>query len=224
MKLRRTPALVTAGLTVVLAAATGTANAVVKHSAQQRIEEKAACRLQADGAVSAELTDSFAGLRSLTGDVGAVHVSARGVHRADTEMDVEADLYDVTTDGAVGGGRATARVSYGTLQKRLASTEAGMKVGGDANGLTLTGSVGDLGLPVTVHTRLATTATSLTLTPTTVSVLGRDLPVDTLGSLPVAGASWTGSPNGSPPGPSTSTICRREPVSPPPGRPPRDWS
>lgn len=62
-----------------------------------------------------------------------------------------------------------------------------MKVGGDANGLTLTGSVGDLGLPVTVHTRLATTATSLTLTPTTVSVLGRDLPVDTLGSLPVAG-------------------------------------
>ncbi|MCY0918495.1 MULTISPECIES: LmeA family phospholipid-binding protein [unclassified Streptomyces] len=187
MKLRRTPVLVTAGLTVVLAAATGTANAVVKHSAQQRIEEKAACRLQADGAVSAELTDSFAGLRSLTGDVGAVHVSARGVHRADTEMDVEADLYDVTTDGAVGGGRATARVSYGTLQKRLASTEAGMKVGGDANGLTLTGSVGDLGLPVTVHTRLATTATSLTLTPTTVSVLGRDLPVDTLGSLPVAG-------------------------------------
>lgn len=198
MKLRRTPLLVTAGIATALAAALGITDVVVAGSAQDRIARAAGCRLEASGPVSAELTGTFAGLRALTGEVGSLHLAAQGVHRADTEMSVEADLYDVTRDGAVGGGRATATIPYSSLQKRLAdsarsgeedsadSAVADMKVGGDANGLTLTGTVGRLGLPVTVRASTSTTANSLTITPTTVTVLGREVPIASLSGLPGA--------------------------------------
>ncbi|MGW6685307.1 LmeA family phospholipid-binding protein [Streptomyces sp. NPDC054961] len=194
MKLRRTPVLVTAGIATALAVALCTTDVVVAHSAQDRIARAAGCRLQADGPVSAELTGTFAGLRALTGEVGSLHLAAQGVRRADTEMSVEADLHDVTRDGAVGGGRATATIPYGSLQKHLADSApagdadaaADMKVGGDAKGLTLTGTVGRLGLPVTVRASTSTTANSLTITPTTVTVLGRELPIASLSGLPGA--------------------------------------
>ncbi|CAM5661384.1 hypothetical protein SAVIM338S_06782 [Streptomyces avidinii] len=192
MKFRRTPVLAAAGLATVLAAALGTTDVVVARSAQDRIARAAGCRLEAGGPVSAELTGAFAGLRALTGEVGSLHLAARGVRRADTEMDVEADLHDVTRDGAVGGGRATATIPYTSLQKRLddsaradgEDSAEGMKVGGDAKGLTLTGTVGRLGLPVTVRASTSTTANSLTITPTTVTVLGRELPIASLSGLP----------------------------------------
>ncbi|WP_328302949.1 DUF2993 domain-containing protein [Streptomyces sp. NBC_00435] len=191
MKLRRTPVLVTAGIATTLAAVF-IADVVVEHTAQDRIARAAGCRLQARGPVTAELTGTFAGLRALTGQVGSVQLAAEGVHRADTDMDVRAELYDVTRDGGMSGGRATATIPYSSLQKRLADSgqdtggAEGMKVGGDAKGLTLTGTVGGLGLPVTVHASTSTTATSLTITPTTVTVLGRELPIATLSGLPGA--------------------------------------
>lgn len=189
-KLRRTPVLVAAGIVASLAAAVCITDSVVAHSAQDRIARAAGCRLRADGPVTAELGGAFAGLRALSGEVGSLHLEARGVHRSDTDMKVEADLYDVTRDGGVGGGRATATVAYGELQKRLAASgqggeaASGLKVGADSKGLTFTGTVGGLGLPVTVHASTSTTANSVTVTPTTVSVMGRDMSVGSLKALP----------------------------------------
>lgn len=191
MKLRRTPVLVTAGMAAALAGVF-VADVAVEHTAQNRIARAADCRLQARGPVTAELSGAFAGLRALTGQVGSVHLAAEGVRRADTDMDIEAELYDVTREGGISGGRATATIPYEALQKRLAdSGEAaagaeGLTVGGDAKGLTLTGTVGGLGLPVTVHASTSTTATGLTITPTTVTVLGRELPIATVSGLPGA--------------------------------------
>ncbi|MCJ0874337.1 DUF2993 domain-containing protein [Streptomyces sp. AP-93] len=193
MKLRRTPVLATAGLAAALAGVF-VADVAVEHTAQGRIARAAGCRLQARGPVTAELSGTFAGLRTLTGRLGSVHLAADGVRRADadTDMDIKADLYDVTRDGGISGGRATATIPYEALQKRLAdSGEAaagadGLTVGGDAKGLTLTGTVGGLGLPVTVHASTSATAAGLTITPTTVTVLGRELPIATVSALPGA--------------------------------------
>ncbi|MFF3209164.1 DUF2993 domain-containing protein [Streptomyces sp. NPDC002886] len=194
MKLRRTPALVAAGIATALIGAFA-ADLAVEHTAQDRIARAAGCRLQARGPVTAELSGTFAGLRALTGQVGSVHLAAEDVRRAgmDMDVDVKADLYDVTRDGGMSGGRATVTIPYEALQKRLAdSGEAtagieGLKVGGDAKGLTLTGTVGGLGLPVTVHASTDTTASGLTITPNTVTVLGRELPIATVRGLPGAG-------------------------------------
>lgn len=191
MKLRRTPVLATAGAAVALAGVF-VADVAVEHTAQDRIARAAGCRLQARGPVTAELSGTFAGLRALTGRLDSVHLAAEGVRRADTDMDIKADLYDVTRDGGISGGRATATIPYEALQKRLAdSGEAaagaeGLTVGGDAKGLTLTGTVGRLGLPVTVHASTSTTATGVTITPTTVTALGRELPIATVSGLPGA--------------------------------------
>lgn len=191
MKLRRTPVLVTAGVATALAAVF-VADTVVEQTARDRIARAAGCRLEARGPVTAELSGAFAGLRALTGQVGSVHLAARGVHRADTDMDIKADLYDVTRDGGMSGGRATATIPYEALQKRLADSgetaagTEGLTVGGDAKGLTLTGTVGGLGLPITVHASTSATATGLTITPTTVTVLGRELPIATVSGLPGA--------------------------------------
>ncbi|MFE4635363.1 DUF2993 domain-containing protein [Streptomyces sp. NPDC056773] len=194
MKLRRTPVLAAAGTAIALAGVF-VADIAVAQTAQDRIARAAGCRLEARGPVTAELSGAFAGLRALTGQVGSVHLAAEDVRRAgtDLDMDVKADLYDVTRDGGISGGRATATIPYEALQKRLAdSGEAaadaeGLTVGGDAKGLTLTGTVGGLGLPVTVHASTSTTATGLTITPTTVTVLGRELPIATVSGLPGAG-------------------------------------
>lgn len=191
MKLRRTPALIAAG-TVTALVGVFVADVAVEHTAQDRIARAAGCRLQARGPVTAELSGAFAGLRALTGQVGSVHLAAEGVRRADTDMDIKAELHDVTRDGGISGGRATATIPYEALQKRLAASgEAasgadGLTVGGDAKGLTLTGTVGGLGLPVTVHASTSATAAGLTITPTTVTVLGRELPIATVSGLPGA--------------------------------------
>ncbi|MFI5980104.1 LmeA family phospholipid-binding protein [Streptomyces sp. NPDC051555] len=185
---RPVPVLIAVGLT--LTAAGAVTDLTVEHIARQRIEQAAACRLSPAGTVTADLLDPLAGLRSLTGDLGTVRVEARRVRHADTEMDVRADLRDVTTDGATSGGTATASVPYAALQKRLADAAPGMTVGGDGNGLTLTGRAGTgaLSLPVTVHAGVTATADSLTVTPTTVTVLGRTMPIDALAGLPGASA------------------------------------
>ncbi|MFJ5614029.1 LmeA family phospholipid-binding protein [Streptomyces sp. NPDC093221] len=187
---RRRRLVVTA---VVAALLTGAATAVdlaVEHTARGRIAEAVACRLKPTGPVTAELTSAFAGLRVLTGNLGSAHIAADGVRRGDTEVNVAVDLHDVSTDGTTSGGTATATIAYAELQKRLAARDgkvAGLAVGGDGGGLVLTGSIGGLRLPITVHTRVTTGKDGLTVTPTTVRVLGRDVAVADLASLPGGG-------------------------------------
>ncbi|WP_188281346.1 LmeA family phospholipid-binding protein [Streptomyces sp. CBMA29] len=187
---RRRPLVVTAAVAALLA---GTATAVdlaVEHTARGRIAEAVACRLKPSGPVTAELTSAFAGLRVLTGNLGSAHIAADGVRRDGTEVKVTVDLHDVSTDGTTSGGTATATIAYAELQKRLAARDgkvAGLTVGGEGGGLVLTGGIGGLRLPVTVHTRVTTGKDSLTVTPTTVRVLGRDVAVADLASMPGGG-------------------------------------
>ncbi|MER5872865.1 LmeA family phospholipid-binding protein [Streptomyces sp. NPDC002044] len=195
---RKTLVITAACLAAAVVAATAT-DLVVRGRVEERVVSAASCRLGATGPVTAELDSSFAGLRALTGSVGTVRVKAEGVRRQGTEMAVEAVLEDVTRDGAGAGGTAEATVPYSGLQDRLGGdgagsgggdgdAAAGMTVGSDGKNLVLSGSAGGLGLPVTVKTTLSTTADSLTVTPATIGVFGRDIPVDRVSSLPGASA------------------------------------
>ncbi|MCY0943249.1 LmeA family phospholipid-binding protein [Streptomyces antarcticus] len=197
MKPRRKTLVITAACLVAATVAATATDLVVRSRVEERVVSAASCRLHARGPVTAELDSSFAGLRALTGSVGTVRVKAEGVRRQGTEMDVEAVLEDVTRDGAGAGGTAEATVPYSGLQNRLGGggegsgggdAAAGMTVGSDGKNLVLSGSAGDLGLPVTVRTTLSTTADSLTVTPATIGVFGRDIPVDRVSSLPGASA------------------------------------
>ncbi|WP_335983437.1 LmeA family phospholipid-binding protein [Streptomyces sp. CA2R106] len=186
-------ALVSAVSAAVIAGAAGATDLVVEHVAEQRVVKAATCKLKPTGSVSADLEGSFAGFHALTGDLGTVRVDADGVKRQGASVDVRAVLKDVTRQGGTGGGSAAVTVPYSELHKRLASGSGagsaglgGMTVGSDGSALTLTGSAGQLGLPVTVETSLTTAANSLTITPTSVGVLGRDIPVGQLGSAPMA--------------------------------------
>ncbi|MGW1893648.1 hypothetical protein ACWCP6_25865 [Streptomyces sp. NPDC002004] len=184
MKIRRTPA-VSAAVVLAAALAAVVGNLALEHTAEDHIVSAADCRLHHPGHVSADLTATFAGLKGLTGDLGTVHIDAEGVHRDGTDVDVSADLHDVTTGGTTGGGTADVTVPYTELRKRLGDS-SGMTVTKDDTGLVLTGTAGSLGLPVTVHTRITHTADSVTVTPTTVAVLGREVPVGTLASMSAA--------------------------------------
>ncbi|MFD3938942.1 LmeA family phospholipid-binding protein [Streptomyces sp. NPDC058611] len=189
---RRKTLVITAACLAAAAVAATATDLVVRGRVEERVVSAASCRLHATGAVTAELDSAFAGLRALTGSVGTVRVKAQGVRRQGTDVDVEAVLKDVTRDGAGAGGTAEATVPYSGLQDRLGGeaggAAAGMTVGSDGQNLVLSGSAGDLGLPVTVKTTLSTTADSLTVTPATIGVFGRDIPVDRVSSLPAASA------------------------------------
>ncbi|MEU6276219.1 hypothetical protein ABZ871_27970 [Streptomyces populi] len=188
MNRRRRYAITAVCLTAVVAAAV-TTDLVVEHKVRGRVAETAACRLGATKGVRVDLDDTLAGLRALTGTVGAVHVSAEGVRREGTEMDVDAHLRDVSTGGATSGGTATATVAYDALDRSagVRGGADGLRTGTDGTRLTLTGAAGATGLPVTVATTLSTTSHSLTITPASVLVLGREVPVSQLSALPGAG-------------------------------------
>lgn len=156
---------------------------VLEHVARTRIAEAASCRLRPVGTVRAGLSGSLAGLRLLTGRVGTVHIEADDVRRQGMDIAVAADLRDVTTKGAMSGGTATATVPYADLRSRMGSAAAGLRPSGDGRGgLLLTGTAAGLPLPVTVRTRITTTADAVTVTPLDVSVLGTDFPVAALAS------------------------------------------
>ncbi|MFD3326928.1 LmeA family phospholipid-binding protein [Streptomyces sp. NPDC058701] len=188
---RKTLAITAACLAATAVAATAT-DLVVRDRVEERVVSAASCRLHATGAVTAELDSTFAGLRALAGSVGTVRVKAEGVRRQGTDVNVEAVLKDVTRDGAGAGGTAEATVPYSALRERLGGeaggAAAGMTVGSDGRNLVLSGSAGDLGLPVTVKTTLSTTPDTLTVTPASIGVFGRDIPVDRVSSLPGASA------------------------------------
>jgi hypothetical protein len=180
---RRSAVVTVIGLTAVFGAAAAT-NLIVEHKVRQRAVETARCHLDATK-ITAELGDPLAGLRALTGSVGAVHITAEGVRRQGTELTVDAHLHDVSTSGHMSGGTATATAAYDELGASIPGAVSGMKAGTDGTHLTLTGSAGG-GIPVTVVTDLSTTSGSLTITPASVSVLGQRMPVEELSSLPGA--------------------------------------
>ncbi|QTD96662.1 DUF2993 domain-containing protein [Streptomyces cyanogenus] len=176
--------IVLAAIAATLALLTGATDLLVEHRTEGRIVTRAAHRLRPDGSVRADLTTPLAGLRTLGGEVGDVEVSAKGVHRQHAVLDVTVHLKDVTTNGDSAGGTATATVGYDQVSRRLGAMGNGLTADGQDGDLILSGNVGRLGLPVAVRATLSTTAHAFTITPTTVSVLGRSVAVDDLAELP----------------------------------------
>ncbi|KIE28552.1 hypothetical protein LK08_02550 [Streptomyces sp. MUSC 125] len=183
---RRNRIRVLAAITAALAALTGATDLLVEHRAEERIVTQASRRLKPEGTVRADLTTPLAGLRTLGGEVGDVEVSAKGVRRQHAVMDVSVRLKDVTTDGNSAGGTGTATIGYDQVTRRLGALGNGLTAAAQGGDLTLSGSVGRLGLPVTVRAKLTTTPDTFTITPTTVNVLGRTMAVDDIAALPAA--------------------------------------
>ncbi|MGW4564427.1 hypothetical protein ACWEN3_19095 [Streptomyces sp. NPDC004561] len=183
---RRRTRVVLAATAVTLALLTCATDLLVEHRTEERVVARASRRLGPHGPVHAELTTPLAGLRTLGGEVGDVEVSAEGVHRQHAVMDVTVRLKDVTTNGDSAGGTGTATVGYDQVTRRLGALGGGLTAGGQVGDLILAGSVGRLGLPVTVRAEVSTTAHAFTVTPVTVSVLGRSTAVGDLAALPAA--------------------------------------
>ncbi|MET8446839.1 LmeA family phospholipid-binding protein [Streptomyces sp. NPDC005209] len=186
MNRRRKIVVLVAGAAALAVAAVCATDLVVEHQAEQRVADVASCRLKPEGPVRADLTTPLAGLRALGGDVGDVTVKARRVRHEDVLMDIDVSLKDVTTDGASGGGTATATIGYDQLNHGLGTLGDGLTPSGRGGDLILGGTVGQLGLPVTVRATVSAHADRVTVTPTTVTVLGRSVAVDDLTALPAA--------------------------------------
>ncbi|MFD9306478.1 DUF2993 domain-containing protein [Streptomyces sp. NPDC060048] len=165
-------------------AAAAAADVYVEGEIERRVSEAVACRLDTAGGVDVELEGALAGLGALTGTVGTVRVTAEGVHHQGADVDFAATLRGVSTDGRTEGGSATATVAYKQLAARMGEEGQGVELGSDGSRLTVTGGAG--GLPVTVVADLSTTANTVTITPATVSLLGRQVPVGALSSFPGA--------------------------------------
>ncbi|MFA7759128.1 LmeA family phospholipid-binding protein [Streptomyces sp. NRRL B-2790] len=175
-----------AAVTAALAGLVCATDLLVEHRTEGRVAARASHRLNPRGPVHVDLTTPLAGLRTLGGEVGDVDVSAQGVRHQDTTVDVSVSLKDVTTDGDSAGGTATATVGYDQVTRRLDALGDGLTADADGGDLMLHGSVGRLGLPVTVRAKVSTTSHTLTVTPTTLDILGRSTAVDDLASLPAA--------------------------------------
>jgi hypothetical protein len=173
-------------ITAALAALVCATDLLVEHRTEERIAAQASQRLKPEGSVHADLTDPLAGLRALGGQVGDVEVSAKGVRRQQAVMDVTVRLDDVTTDGDSAGGSGTATVGYDQVTRRLGVLGDGLTAGAQNGSLVLSGSVGRLGLPVTVRAEVSTASNAITVTPTAVDVLGRSMAVHDLDALPAA--------------------------------------
>ncbi|MER6128657.1 DUF2993 domain-containing protein [Streptomyces sp. NPDC001795] len=183
---RRNKNRILVAITAALAALVCATDLLVEHRTEERIAAQASRRLKPEGPVHIDLTTPLAGLRTLGGEVGDIEVSAKGVRRQHAVMDVTVRLKDVTTDGDSAGGTGTATVGYDQVTRRLGSLGDGLTAGGRNGDLILSGSVGSLGLPVTVRAKVSTTPDAFTVTPTTVSVLGRSMAVDDLAGLSAA--------------------------------------
>ncbi|NSC25401.1 DUF2993 domain-containing protein [Streptomyces albus subsp. chlorinus] len=183
MKTRRVLVVSTAALAAVVAAGGG-ANAVIEHKAQERAADEARSQLGTASGVRAELTDPLAGLKTLTGRVGTVRIRADRVERAGTSFAVDAALHGVSTDGNATSGSATVTVGYDELAERLPEPVRGMKPGTDGKHLTLSGTVGGTGIPLTVLNKVSAAPEGLRVAPEGVRVMGQDVRMSTLTSLP----------------------------------------
>ena len=184
--IRRRHKLVAALAAAVTLGATGT-DLAIEHVADQRMARAISCRLKPAGPVRAQFLDPVAGLAALTGTLGTAQIDADGIHRAGTDLDLRLVLHDVTTKGTYSSGTATATIPYASLQQRLSQgKDSALTLGTDGTGLTLTTTAGQLGLPITIHTALSVTAHALTITPTTITLMGQQLAVTALAHLPDA--------------------------------------
>ncbi|MFF9607802.1 LmeA family phospholipid-binding protein [Streptomyces sp. NPDC014684] len=181
---RLTAAIVALALPLTLAAGT---NAYLEHQAEHRIAAAAAARLHPAENVTATIDDPFAGLAALRGKLGSVTIHADDVRRQGLTLALQAHLNHVTTKGHTAGGTADVTIPYKELGQRLSPANSPtLAPGTDNQELTLTTTAGNLGIPVTIHTRLTTTSRQLTLTPTVITLLGRDIPAQDLARLPAA--------------------------------------
>jgi hypothetical protein len=123
-------------------------------------------------------------LGAIKGNLGSAHITAKGVRRAGTRVDVTATLQHITPAGTTSGGSATATIPYAELQKRL-DRQGGhdFAVAGSDRGLALTETVGTMNVPVTVYNTVTVSHGKLTVTPADVSILGRDAPVSSLTAM-----------------------------------------
>ncbi|MFI8849782.1 LmeA family phospholipid-binding protein [Streptomyces sp. NPDC053499] len=183
MNTRRT-VLVSASALAAVIATGGGANALIEHKAEERAAEEVQCHLGSADGVEAELTDPLAGLKTLTGRVGTLHLSADKVEHEGTTFAVDADLHGVSTDGTADSGSATVTVGYDEIAKRLPKQVQGMKPGTDGEHLTLSGPVAGTGIPVTVLNTVSANPDGLTIAPDSVRVLGQQVKLSTLASLP----------------------------------------
>ncbi|MEY9932249.1 hypothetical protein ABH926_006898 [Catenulispora sp. GP43] len=184
-RLRRRSSVIAMAATVLVVVAVLVADVAIKHVAEGRIAKVAGCRLQAAGPVGASLPGTFAGLGAVFGSVGDVRVQADGVSRDGVAAHVDTVLHGVTTGGATSGGTAVATAPYSAMRQQLVQM-SGLTdpvLSADGAGLVIAGSRS--GIPVTVHASISTGPDALTITPTTVRVLGRDIPVASLTSIPL---------------------------------------
>jgi len=164
----------------------------IEHVADGRMARAISCRLKPTGPVRAQFVDPAAGLEALTGTLGTARIDADGIHRIGADLDLRIVLHDVTTKGTYSNGTATATIPYASLQQRLAKKQgSALTLGTDGTGLTLTTTAGPLGLPVTVHTSVTVAPHSLTITPTTITLMGQQLPVSALAQFPGASTALT---------------------------------
>ena len=184
-RLRRRSSLISIAAALVALVGVGVADVEIKHVAEGRIARLASCRLQATGHVTASLPGTFAGLGAVFGSVGDVRVSADGVERDGVTAHVDAVLHDVTTGGAKSGGTAVATAPYSAMTQQLVQlsglTDPSMTA--DGAGVAIAGTRS--GIPVTVHASISTSPAAFTITPTTVTVFGRDIAVTSLTLLPL---------------------------------------
>ena len=192
MKFRRRHKTVAAALAAAVTLGAVGADLGIEHVAGRRMARAISCRLKPAGPVRARLTDPLAGLQALGGSLGTAQIDADGIRRAGTELDLRIVLHGVTTGGSYRTGTATATIPYAALQQRLSQgRNSGLTLGSDGTGLTLTATAGQLGFPVTVNTALTVTPHSFTITPTTVTLMGQQLPVTVLDRLPGASSTLT---------------------------------
>ncbi|WP_420309193.1 LmeA family phospholipid-binding protein [Streptomyces sp. YS-B37] len=185
MNKRRRPYL-TAGCVAALTLAVVGTDLLVERKAEERIAEAVECRLAGASDVHVELGSEFAGLRAVAGTVGTVHIGAEHVRHEGFDVALAANLYGVSTDGDATSGSAAATVAYAELGERFGSARGGMTPASDGTHLVLTGTAGKTEMPVTVVTDLSTTSHAVTITPSSVSVLGERLSVSALAAMPGA--------------------------------------
>ncbi|MGW6263469.1 LmeA family phospholipid-binding protein [Streptomyces sp. NPDC055085] len=159
-------------------------NTTLETRTEERVAAVARCRLQPSGKVTASLAGPFAGIRALSGHVDSVTIHATEVRRHDMDLDVEAAVQDIDSDGTSGKGSVAVVAPYSQLAARFARQKdaRSLTVGRDAQGLILS-TTSEQGMPIKVHSSLQATDNSITVTPVDVTVFGRSIPVEKLSSF-----------------------------------------
>ncbi|MGI5330659.1 LmeA family phospholipid-binding protein [Actinomadura nitritigenes] len=181
------PVVVSAAGIAVLGVAVPVTDMALRHSAESRIAGALDCLHPAGGAEVA-LTGPLAGLRSLDGRLGGVRISARGVRRQGVTADITVAMRDVSGHG-FGSGTATATIGYAQLQQRMSQQGTApapgppaaqgprrISLSGDGRHLLLVPAQ----LPIGIKADLKVGARSLTITPVSLSAMGRDVPLAAL--------------------------------------------